>query len=61
MKPLIFEDDIPLMKRFYNNQIAVKKENNHFNTTWIIYKLGYGPKYNQNKFGHFVCKFATSK
>ena len=46
MNPLIFEDDLPLMKHFYNNQIAVKKGNYHFNTTGTIYGLGYNPKSN---------------
>ena len=61
MDPLIFENDLPLMKRFYNNQIAVKKGNYHFNTTGTIYGLGYGPKSNRNELGHSVCKYATSK
>ena len=39
----------------------MKKGNYHFNTTGIIYWLGYGLKSNRNKFGHSVCKFATSK
>ena len=61
MNPLIFEDDLSLMKRFYNYQIAVKKGNYHFNTTGTIYGLGNGPKSNLNEFGHSVCKYATSK
>ena len=61
MNPLIFEDDLSLMKQFYNNQITAKKGNYHFNTTGTIYGLGYGPKSNQNKFGHSVCKYAASK
>ena len=61
MNPLIFDDDLPLMKRFYNNQIAVKIGNYHFNTTGTIYGLGYGSKSNRNEFGHSVCKYATNK
>ena len=61
MSPLIVEKDLPLMKRFYNNQIAVKKGSYHFNTSGIIYGLGYGPKSNRNEFGHSVCKYANSK
>ena len=54
MNQLIFENDIPLMKGFNHNQIALTKGNCHFNTTGSIHVLGYGPKSNQNKFGHFV-------
>ena len=61
MNPLIFEEDLPLMKRFYNNQITVKKGSYHFNTSKSIYGLGYGPKSNRNAFGQSVCKFANSK
>ena len=59
--PLILNEDLDLMKRFYINQIAIKKGNYHFNTTGTIYGLGYGPKSNRNEFGHSVCKFANSK
>ena len=61
MNPLFFEKDLPLMKRFYNNQITVKKGSYHFNTSGTIYGLGYGPKSNRNEFGHSVCKYANSK
>ena len=58
---LILEDDIPLMKKFFINQIAVKKGNYHFNTSGTIYGLGYGPKSNHNEYGHSVSRFANSK
>ena len=59
--PLIFEGDLPIMKRFYINQVALKKGNYHYNTTGTIIGMGYGPKSNRNEFGHSVCKFANSK
>ena len=59
--PLTLQEDLDIMKRFYINQIAIKKGNYHFNTTGTIYGLGYGPKSNRNEFGHSVCKFANSK
>ena len=58
---LIVEDDIPLMKKFFINQIAIKKGNYHFNTSGTIYGLGYGPKSNRNEYGHSVCRFANHK
>ena len=60
-EPFIFDEDVSLLKRFYINQIAVKKGNYHFDTTGTIYGLGYGPKSNRNEFGHSVCKYANSK
>ena len=60
--PIIYDKDLSLMRRFFINQIAVKKGSNyHFNTSGIIYGLGYGPKCNRNEFGHSVCKYANSK
>ena len=61
MKPIITQSDLPLMKRFYVNQIALRKGNYHFNTTGTIYGLGYGPKSNRNEYGHSVCKYANRK
>ena len=58
---VISEDDLPLMKHYFVNQIAVKKRNYHFDAIGTIYGLGYGPKLNQNKYGHSVCKFANCK
>ena len=58
---LIVEDDIDLMKKYFINQIAIKKGNYHFNTSGTIYGLGYGPKSNRNEYGHSVCRFANSK
>ena len=58
---IIIDEDLPLLKRFYINQIAIKKGNYHFDTTGTIYGLGYGPKSNRNEFDHSVCKFANSK
>ena len=60
-EPLIYDQDLPLLERFYINQIAIKKGNYHFDTTGTIYGLGYGPKSNRNEFGHSVCKYANSK
>ena len=59
--PIIIDSDLPLMKRYFVNQIAIKKGNYHFNTTGTIYGLGYGPKSNRNKYGHSVCKYANHK
>ena len=58
---IIIDEDLPLLKHFFINQIAIKKGNYHFVTTGIIYGLGYGPKSNRNEFGHSVCKFSNSK
>ena len=58
---LIQDDDIPLLKKFFINQIAIKKGNYHFNTSGTIYGLGYGPKSNRNEYGHSVCRFANRK
>ena len=60
-EPIIIESDLTLMKRFFVNQIAIKKGNYHFNTTGTIYGLGYGPKSNRNEYGHSVCKYANCK
>ena len=59
--PIIVESDLTLMKRFFVNQIAIKKGNCHFNTTGTVYGLGYGPKSNRNEYGHSVCKYANRK
>ena len=59
MQPMIKNEDIPLMKRYFINQITTKKGNYHFNTTGTIYGLGYGPKCNKNEFGHSIGKFAN--
>ena len=59
--PIIVDSDFPLMKRFFVNQIAIKKGNYHVNTTGTIYGLGYGPKSNRNEYGHSVCKYANCK
>ena len=61
LEPLILREDLKLMKRFFVNQIAMKKGNYYFDTTGTIYGLGYGPKSNRNEFGHSVCKFANSQ
>ena len=58
---LICDEDLPLLKRFYINQIAIRKGNYHFGTTGTIYGLGYGPKSNRNEYGHSVCKFSNRK
>ena len=60
-QPLIFNNDLGLMKRFFINQISAKKGNYHFNTTSTIYGLGYGPKSNKNESGHSIGKFANHK
>ena len=61
LAPVVSEDNIPSMKRYFENQFAVKNGNYHFDTTGTIYGLGYGTKSNQNKYGHSVCKFADCK
>ena len=58
---LICDGDLPLLKRFYINQIAIRKGNYDFDTTGTIYGLGYGPKSNRNEYGNSVCKFSNSK
>ena len=58
---IILNDNLVLMKRFFINQILVKKCNYHFNTTSTIYRLGYGPKSNRNMFGHSIGKFANHR
>ena len=60
-QPIIFNNDLGLMKIFFINQISAKKGNYHFNTTGAIYGLEYGPKSNKNKFGHSIAKFANCK
>ena len=37
MEPLISDEDLPSMKRFYINQIAVRKGNYHIDTIGIIF------------------------
>ena len=59
--PFISNDDLDLMNRFFINQVSAKKGNYHFNMTGTIYGLGYGPKYNKNKYGHSIDKFANRK
>ena len=60
-QPIIFNNDLGLMKNLFINQISAKKGNYHFNTTGTIYGLGYGLKSNKNKFGHSIGKFANCK
>ena len=55
------DSDLPLMKRYFVNQIAIKKGNYHFNTTGTVYGLGYGPKSNRKEYGHSVCKYTSRK
>ena len=61
LPPIISKEDLPLMKRYFINQISAKKGNYHFDTSGTIYGLGYGPKSNRNTYGHSVCKFSNRK